>query len=102
MWSLSGMRESLFSSFALNPNSQPSSHNYYHHQDLTLSTFVLTNLYSVHTVYSAQIVLISIVHDIKYTGKTRTLVYIESIWADTSIILFIITIITVVLLLIID
>ena len=26
--------------FALDPNSQPSSHNYYHHLDLTPSTFV--------------------------------------------------------------
>ena len=34
------------------PNSQPSSHNYYHHLDLTLSTSVLSIPYSVHTVYS--------------------------------------------------
>ncbi len=40
------------------PNSQPSSHNYYHHQDPTLSTCVPPNLYSVHTVYSDQIVLL--------------------------------------------
>ena len=45
-------RETLFSSFALDPNSQPSSHNYYHHLDLTLSTIVLSIPYSVHTVYS--------------------------------------------------
>ena len=38
---------------APDPNSQPSSHNYYHHLDLTLSTFVLSIPYSVHTVYSA-------------------------------------------------
>ena len=31
----------LFLSVALDPNSQPSSHNYYHHLDLTLSTLVL-------------------------------------------------------------
>jgi hypothetical protein len=31
-------KETLFLSVALDPNSQPSSHNYYHHQDLTLST----------------------------------------------------------------
>ena len=37
---------------ALDPNSQPSSHNYYHHLDLTLSTFVLSIPNSVHTVYS--------------------------------------------------
>ena len=46
-------QETWFSSFALDPNSQPSSHNYYHHLDLTLSTFVLSISYSVHTVYSA-------------------------------------------------
>ena len=34
------------------PDSQPSSHNYYHHLDLTLSTSVLSIPYSVHTVYS--------------------------------------------------
>jgi hypothetical protein len=50
-------KRTLFLSVALDPNSQPSSHNYYHHQDLTLSTFVHTNLYSLHTVYSVQIVL---------------------------------------------
>ncbi len=49
-------KETLFLSVALDPNSQPSSHNYYHHQDLTLSTFVLLTS-RVHTVYSAQIVL---------------------------------------------
>ncbi len=59
MWSLWLVRqkETLFLLFALDPNSQPSSHNYYHHQDLTLSTFVFTNLYNVYTVYSAQILL---------------------------------------------
>ena len=37
---------------SLDPNSQPSSHNYYHHLDLTLFTSVLSIPYSVHTVYS--------------------------------------------------
>ncbi len=46
------LQEKLFLAFALDTNSQPSSHNYYHHQDLTLSTFVLSIPYSVHTVYS--------------------------------------------------
>ncbi len=60
MWSLWLVRQkgTLFLSVVLDPNSQPSSHDYYHHQDLTLSTFVLANLYSVHTVYSVQIVLV--------------------------------------------
>ena len=44
-------RETLFSSFAPDLNSQPSSHNYYHHLDLTLFTIVLSIPYSVHTVY---------------------------------------------------
>ncbi len=44
-------KETLFLSFALDPNSQPSSHNYYHHLDLTLFTFVLSISYRVHTVY---------------------------------------------------
>ena len=43
----------LFLSVALDPNSQPSSHNYYHHQDLTLSTFVLSNLPCAHRVQSS-------------------------------------------------
>jgi len=43
-------QETLFSSFAPDPNSQPSSHNYYHHLDLTLFTLVLC-------VYRTKIVL---------------------------------------------
>ena len=39
MWSL--WQETLFSTFVPDPNSQPSSHNYYHHLDLTLSTLCL-------------------------------------------------------------
>ncbi len=51
-WSLWLVRqkETLFLSVALDPNSQQSSHNYYHHQDLTLSTFVLPNLPCAHRV----------------------------------------------------
>jgi hypothetical protein len=55
-WSLGLVRqrkETLFLSVALDPNSQPSSHNYYHHQDLTLSTFVLSNLPCAHRVQSS-------------------------------------------------
>ncbi len=44
-------KETLFLSVALDPNSQPSSHNYYHHKDPTLFTFVLSSPYRVHTVY---------------------------------------------------
>ena len=44
-------KETLFLSVALDPNSQPSSHDYYHHQDLTLSILVLTiPLQSAHRV----------------------------------------------------
>ncbi len=48
-------QETLFSPFALDPNSQPSSPNYYHHLDLTLSTLYLVPFlpYSVHTVYDS-------------------------------------------------
>jgi hypothetical protein len=42
----------LFLSVALDPNSQPSSHNYYHHQDLTLST-VCSLSYRVHPEYDS-------------------------------------------------
>jgi len=37
-WSLWLVKRVLFLFVALDPNSQPSSHNYYHHQDPTLST----------------------------------------------------------------
>jgi hypothetical protein len=57
MWSLWHVARDFVLVLCPDPNSQPSSHNYYHHQDLTLSTFVPTNLYSVHTVYSVKIVL---------------------------------------------
>ena len=57
LWLVRQRKETLFLSVALDPNSQPSSHNYYHHQDPTLSTCVPPNLYSVHTVYSERIVL---------------------------------------------
>ena len=38
LWHVRQRKETLFLSVALDLNSQPSSHNYYHHQDLTLST----------------------------------------------------------------
>ena len=41
LWLVRQRKETLFLSVALDLNSQPSSHNYYHHQDLTLSTLVL-------------------------------------------------------------
>ena len=52
IWSLWLVKRLLFLFVALDPNSQPSSHNYYHHLDLTLSTFVPSIPYRVHTVYS--------------------------------------------------
>ena len=52
LWLVRQRKETLFLSVALDPNSQPSSHNYYHHLDLTLFTSVLSIPYSVHTVYS--------------------------------------------------
>jgi hypothetical protein len=44
-------KETLFLSVAFDPDSQPSSHNYYHHQDPTLSTLCALLSYSLHTVY---------------------------------------------------
>ena len=40
----------LFLLVALDPNSQPSSHNYYHHQDLTLLLSALSTLQCAHRV----------------------------------------------------
>jgi hypothetical protein len=51
MWSLGHMARDFVLFLGPDPNSQPSSHNYYHHLDLTLFTFVLSIPYSVHTVY---------------------------------------------------
>jgi hypothetical protein len=51
MWSLWHMARDFVLFLGPDPNSQPSSHNYYHHLDLTLFTFVLSIPYSVHTVY---------------------------------------------------
>ena len=52
MWSLWHVSRDFVLILAPRPDSQPSSHNYYHHQDLTLSASVLSIPYSVHTVYS--------------------------------------------------
>jgi hypothetical protein len=43
-------KELCFLSVALDLNSQPSSHNYYHHQDLTLLLSALSTLQCAHRV----------------------------------------------------